>query len=91
MFDLIYMFGINVVFYDSVVCIVCDGVVIVVVEDECFMYVKYVKCLVLFLIWELFFYVIDYCFVEVGIMFVDVDYVVYLYDLWFEFDCEGML
>lgn len=78
---LCYIFGINVVYYDFFVMLVCDGVVIVVVEDECFMYVKYVKWLVFFFIWQLLYYVIDYCLVEVGIDFVCVDQVVYLLDL----------
>lgn len=78
---LMIILGINVVFYDSVVVIVVDGIVVVVVEEECFLCIKYGKCLVFFLVWELLFNVIDYCFVEVGIMLVEVDYVVYSFDL----------
>jgi carbamoyltransferase len=75
-----YTLGINAVYHDPAACLIQDGRVIAVAEEERFTHVKHGKRPIPFSTYELPFHAVDYCLCEAGISLVDIDHIAYSYD-----------
>jgi carbamoyltransferase len=75
-----YTLGINAVYHDSAACLVKDGQVMAVVEEERFTRVKHGKRPTPFSTYQLPLHAINYCLQESGISLVDVDHIAYSYN-----------
>src|SRR3954453_7085446 len=75
-----YTLGINAAYHDPAACLVKDGVVLAVAEEERFTHIKHGKRPVPFSAWELPFHAIEFCLRHAGIGLKDVEHVAYSYD-----------